>query len=125
MFGVVAATSPALYIASAAAAGSRAAPNLAAMVRAFGVALGAFGIALAGLVLPTAFLALSSLSAGTTISVTTAAIIGAALIGQRRLAAELVSAGMPRTGGTTLVFLGWSVATLGIAAACGSSSHTR
>jgi len=116
VFGVVAATSPALYIASAAAAGSHAAPSLSAMMRAFGVALGAFGIALAGLVLPTAFLALSSLSRDTTLVVTTAAIIGAAIIGQRRLAAELVGAGMPRTAGTTLVFLGWSVATLGIAA---------
>ena len=57
VFGVVAATGPALYIATAAAGN---APPLAAVIRAFGVALGAFGLALAGLLLPAAFLSLSS-----------------------------------------------------------------
>jgi hypothetical protein len=114
-FGVIAATSPALYIGTAAVAGAQAAPSLAAMVRAFGVALGAFGVALAGLVLPAAFLALSSVSLTTTIAVTTGAVVAAAVVAQRRLGAELLAAGMPRTLGTSVVFIGWSLATLGIA----------
>jgi hypothetical protein len=114
-YGVLAATSPALYIGTAAAAGARAAPSLIAMVRAIGTALGAFGVALAGLVLPTAFLAVSSVSATTTIAVTTATVLAAGMIAQRRLAAELTAVGMPRTLGTALVFFGWSAATLGIA----------
>jgi hypothetical protein len=84
------------------------------MLRAFGVALGGFGIALAGLVLPAAFLALSSRSPATTIAVTSAAILGAAFLGMRRLAAELVG-DRPSGPVRSLVFLGWAVATLGIA----------
>src|SRR5450432_1054295 len=57
VFGVIIATGPALYIATAAAG---TAPPLAAMARAFGLAIGAFGVVLAGIVLPTAFLSLSS-----------------------------------------------------------------
>src|SRR5215468_7674269 len=55
-FGVVGVTSPALYIATAA---SGDAPTLAQMARAMTVALAAFGVALAGLILPAAFLSLS------------------------------------------------------------------
>jgi hypothetical protein len=118
VFGVVAATGPALYIATAAAGH---APPLAAVVRAFGTALGAFGIALAGLILPAAFVALSSVSPATTIGAATCAIGGAAYLGLCRLASEL------RPGGTgdeaplraplvgTLVFVAWAVATAAIA----------
>src|SRR5262249_26282460 len=62
MFGVVAATCPALYIAIAATAGatSRESPTLSGVMRSLGVALCAFGVALAGLVLPALFLSLSS-----------------------------------------------------------------
>ena len=86
VFGVIAATAPALYIATAAAGQ---APPLAAVVRAFGVALGAFGIALAGLILPAAFASLSSLEPRTTIAVTSAVIAAAGGLGLRRLASEL------------------------------------
>src|SRR5215813_14048582 len=82
VFGVVAVTAPALYIATAAAGQ---APPLAQVMRAFGVALGAFGIALAGLILPAAFAALSSVSPGTAATVATAAIAAAGLLGLRRL----------------------------------------
>ena len=108
VFGVVAATGPALYIASAAAGN---APPLAAVVKAFGVALGAFGIALAGLILPAAFLALSSVSATTTIVAASAAIAGAGYLGFRRLAGEL---GVRAPLGTA-VFAVWAIATMGIA----------
>src|SRR5437870_3657267 len=57
VLGVAAATSPALYIAIAATGD---APPLARVARAFAIALGAFGVALAGLILPAAFLSLSS-----------------------------------------------------------------
>jgi hypothetical protein len=111
VFGVTAATSPALYIASA-ATGS--APPLSAVVRAFGVAIGAFGIALAGLLLPVAFLALSSVSGTTTLVVTSAAIGGAGFIGFRRLAHELRSVRAASFAGE-VVFVIWSLATCGIA----------
>jgi hypothetical protein len=117
VFGVVAATAPALYIATAAAGH---APPLAAMVRAFGVALGAFGIALAGLVLPAAFAALSSVSPGTAIAAATAAIAAAGLLGLRRLAGEL-AAGRPGGGAARrslaggVVFLIWAGSALAIA----------
>jgi hypothetical protein len=109
VFGVVAATAPALYIATAAAGH---APRLSVAARAFGVALGAFGIALAGLILPAAFLAMSSVSAMTTIVATTGALAGAAHLGLRRLAREL-DVGATVVG--VLVFVTWSVATAGIA----------
>ncbi len=109
VFGVVAATAPALYIATAAAGH---APRLSVAARAFGVALGAFGIALAGLILPAAFLAMSSVSATTTIVATTAALAAAGYLGLRRLARELdISA----TVLGLLVFVTWSAATAGIA----------
>ena len=114
VFGVVAATAPALYIATAAAGH---APPLAAMARAFGVALGAFGIALAGLVLPAAFAALSSVSPGTAIAAATAAIAAAGLLGLRRLASEL-AAGRPGAGRSLAggaVFLIWAASALAIA----------
>src|SRR5262245_22956652 len=57
-FGVLAATSPALYIAIAATGD---APPAGRVARALMIGLGAFGIALAGLVMPAAFLALSSI----------------------------------------------------------------
>ncbi|MBA3464520.1 MAG: hypothetical protein H0T46_31605 [Deltaproteobacteria bacterium] len=111
VFGVVAATAPALYIATAAAG---TAPSLATVVRAFGVAIGAFGIALAGLLLPAAFLSLSSTSPSTTFVVATAALGGAGLLALRRLGKELAPARVTSlTSGT--VFLVWSAATLGIA----------
>ncbi|MBA3452517.1 MAG: hypothetical protein H0T42_05400 [Deltaproteobacteria bacterium] len=121
VFGVVAATSPALYIATAV---TGAAPPLGAVVRAFSVALGAFGIALAGLLLPAAFLALSSTDPLMTFLAATAAVGAAAFLGLRRLAHELVSAGKePYPGATDIkpsltsstVFFVWSAATIGIA----------
>jgi hypothetical protein len=116
VFGVVAATGPALYIATAAAGN---APPLAAVIRAFGVALGAFGLALGGLVLPAAFLALSSVSSATTIAATTGTVAGAGYLGLRRLASEL-KAGSPDAGISPsliggMVFLVWAVATAAIA----------
>src|SRR5512140_2328787 len=86
VFGVVAATGPALYIATAAAGN---APPLAAVIRAFGVALGAFGLALAGLLLPAAFLSLSSVSVATTLTATSGTVAIAGYLGLRRLATEL------------------------------------
>ncbi|HEX3483229.1 MAG TPA: hypothetical protein VHT91_49800 [Kofleriaceae bacterium] len=114
VFGVIAATAPALYIATAAAGH---APPLAAMARAFGVALGGFGIALAGLILPAAFAALSSVSTGTAIAAATAAIAAAGLLGLRRLASEL-AAGRPGAGRSLAggaVFLIWAASALAIA----------
>jgi hypothetical protein len=118
VFGVVAATAPALYIASAAAGH---APPLAAVVRAFGVALGAFGLALAGLILPAAFVSLSSVSPQTTIAVATAAIAAAGLLGLVRLASEL-RAGMAAAAaapwsslGSSAVFVIWAGAIATIA----------
>ena len=113
VFGVVAATAPALYIASAA---TGAAPSVAAVARAVITALGAFGVALAGLVLPTAFLSLSSLTGTTTLVVTTAALGGAGLLAMRRLASELRRGAAPRGLAPSVVFAVWSIATLGIAA---------
>jgi hypothetical protein len=117
VFGVVAATGPALYIATAAAGN---APPLAAVVRAFGIALGAFGIALAGLILPAAFVAVSSVSAATTIAAASGAVAIAGTLGLRRLASELKAAGrLDVTAGASLiggiVFLVWAVATATIA----------
>jgi hypothetical protein len=117
VFGVVAATGPALYIATAAAGN---APPLAAVIRAFGTALGAFGVALAGLILPAAFVAVSSISAGTTIAAASAAIGGAGYLGLRRLAGELKTSapGEPAIGASLVggaVFVIWAVATAAIA----------
>src|SRR3954471_16920723 len=130
VFGVVAATAPALYIATAAAGQ---APPLAAMVRAFGVALGAFGVALAGLILPAAFAALSSVSSATAIAAPSAAIAAAGLLALRRLASELAAgrpgaappgprpAGFPglacaaRPVAGAAVFLVWAISTGAIA----------
>jgi hypothetical protein len=122
VFGVVAATSPALYIASAA---TGTAPPLASVVRAFATALGAFGIALAGLLLPAAFLSLSTLDTFMTFAAASAAIGAAAFLGLRRLARELASgtpdASFPHATvfkpslGSSTVFFVWSVATVGIA----------
>ena len=75
VFGVIAATAPALYIATAAAGQ---APPLAVVVRAFGIALGAFGIALAGLILPAAFASLSSLARGAVFLVWAASVVAIA-----------------------------------------------
>ncbi len=112
VFGVVAATAPALYIATATAG---TAPSLAAVVRALGIALGAFGVALAGLLLPAAFLSLSSVSPSTTFVVATAALGGAGLLALRRLARELDPRAMRPSLTSGVVFLVWSAATLGIA----------
>jgi len=110
VFGVLAATSPALYIATAALG---VAPPLAKVARAFVLALAAFGIALAGLVLPAAFLSLSSLTPATTIAVVTGALGGAAVLAFRRLARELATPEGSLT--SSIVFLVWSAATIGIA----------
>lgn len=114
VFGVVAATAPALYIATATTGH---APPLAAMARAFGTALGAFGIALAGLILPAAFAALSSVSPGTAIAASTAAIAAAGLLGLRRLASELAAGcpGQRRSLAGGAVFLIWAASALAIA----------
>jgi hypothetical protein len=108
VFGVLAATCPALYIATAVTGD---APPVPAMARALATALAAFGIALAGLVLPTAFLSLSSLEDSTTRAACTIALAGAALVACRRLAGELDL----RTLRAISVFTVWVVATLVIA----------
>lgn len=114
VFGVLAATSPALYIAIAAVG---AAPPIGRVAHALVTALGAFGIALAGLLLPAAFLSLSSLSVDTTIAVTSSALVAAGAIGLRRLGRALVSPAQLRmAAGAGLMFAAWALATLGIAA---------
>lgn len=115
VFGVVAATGPALYIATAAAGN---APPLAAVIRAFGIALGAFGIALAGLILPAAFMSLSSVAPETTIAAASGAVAIAGYLGLRRLASELRPAGeVAQTASLIggIVFLVWAIATAAIA----------
>jgi hypothetical protein len=111
VFGVVAATAPALYIATAA---TGAAPPVARVVKALVTALGAFGIALVGLVLPAAFLSLSSVAIGTTVVITTGALAVAGILGLRRLAGEL-GLGWNRML-ASCVYGMWSLAVLGIAA---------
>lgn len=114
VFGVIGATSPALYIALAAVG---AAPPIGRVARAIVTSLGAFGVALAGLLLPAAFLSLSSLSAATTVVVTSAALVGAAVIGMQRLDRELARPEeLQRTSTAQLLYGVWAVATLGIAA---------
>lgn len=108
VFGIAAATCPALYIAIAATKGG---PTLAEVARALATACGAFGIALAGLILPALFLSLSSTSELTTVAVCSAVLGGAALIAMIRLVIEL----SPRTFGAAVVWFAWSLATLGIA----------
>jgi hypothetical protein len=107
--GVVVATGPALYIVSAAIG---AAPPLAAMARAFGVALRAFGVVLCGLVLPVTFVSLSATEPGTAVVACSAAIAAAALCALVRLSREL----QPATALAQLIYAGWAIATLGIAA---------
>ncbi|MBX3159245.1 MAG: hypothetical protein KF773_24970 [Deltaproteobacteria bacterium] len=109
VFGVIAATAPALYIATAVAGD---APPLSAVARAIGVALCAFGIALAGLVLPVTFLSLSSVTDLTTIAACTAALGAAAVIAVMRLAREL----QLRTIAANALFAVWAIAMLGISA---------
>lgn len=109
VFGVLAATSPALYIAIAATGD---APPAGRVARALMVGLGAFGIALAGLVLPAAFLSLSSVSPETTVAVTSLALGGAAVLGLQRLSRELAT----RSPAASVIFVVWAAATLGIAA---------
>jgi|GEM_PF-2173764 len=112
-FGVVGVTSPALYIATAV---SGDAPTLAQMARSLRVSLGAFGIALAGLILPAAFLSLSSIENMTTVGVVTVALAGAAVLALVRLAVEL-GREKPTTSLLRLfVFGAWTIATIGIAA---------
>ena len=108
VFGVLAATSPALYIAIAATGD---APPIGRVIRAVVVGLGAFGIALAGLVMPAVFLSLSSVTQATTVAVSSLALGGAALLGCRRLAMELA----PRSLAAFTVIGVWALATLGIA----------
>jgi hypothetical protein len=109
VFGVVAATAPALYIATAVAGD---APPLSAMARAIGVALCAFGIALAGLVLPVAFLSLSSVDKTTTILACTISLGSAAVHAMMRLARELEL----RSLLSNLLYGVWAIAVLGISA---------
>lgn len=108
VLGVIAATSPALYIALAA---TGEAPRVPAVARAIVVGLAAFGVALAGFVLPATFLALTSITHATPVAMATAALGGAALLGMRRLAREL---GLESLS-AWLVFVVWASATLGIA----------
>lgn len=109
VFGVLAATSPALYIAIAATGD---APPASRVAHALMIGLGAFGIALAGLVVPAAFLSLSSISPATTVAMTSLALGAAALLGFRRLASELAT----RSAAGLIVFGVWAFATVGIAA---------
>lgn len=109
VFGVVVATAPALYIAIAVTGDS---PPLAAVARAIGVALCAFGIALAGLVLPAAFLSLSSASPIASTFACTTALGAAALLAVTRLTRELEL----RTIGARILFAVWAIALLGISA---------
>jgi len=108
VLGVIAATSPALYIALAA---TGEAPRVPAVARAIAVVLAAFGIALCGFVLPATFLALTSITDATPIAMATIALGGAALLGMRRLSRELALSSLS----AWLVFAVWSIATLGIA----------
>jgi len=109
LFGVVAATAPALYIALAA---TNCAPPIGRVVCAFATSFAAFGVALAGLLLPTAFLSLSSISQTTTFVVTTGALGVAGVLGMRRLARELAP---ERPFLANVVFVIWAIATIGIA----------
>jgi hypothetical protein len=106
--GVAAITSPALYIALAATGD---APPLAVVARAVAMALAAFGIALAGLLLPTAFLSLSAVSPWTSVYVVSAALGTAALIALVRLGSELNVRGVAARG----VLIIWAVSTVGVA----------
>jgi len=108
VLGVIAATSPALYIALAA---TGEAPRVPAVARAIAVALAAFGIALTGFVLPATFLSLTAVTDPTPIVLATIALGGAAVLGMRRLARELALSSLS----SWLVFSVWSIATLGIA----------
>jgi hypothetical protein len=110
-FGVLAVTSPALYIATAAVG---AAPPLAQMVRALATALAAFGIALAGLMLPAMFLAWSSIDPMTTVVIASGALVIASTLAARRFATELAS-GRSHSAARSAVFAGWTFATLGLA----------
>lgn len=110
VFGVTAATAPALYIALAATGD---APPIAKVVRAFGVAFAAFGVALAGLILPAAFIAASSIDAQTTYIVTSATLAVASVLGFLRLAREMASP--DRSLAASIVFFVWAAATAGIA----------
>jgi len=109
VFGVLAATSPALYIAIAATGD---APPIGRVAHAVVIGVGAFGIALAGLAMPAVFLSLSSVANLTAVVVSSLALGAAALLGCRRLALELA----PRSLAAGIVIFVWSLATLGIAA---------
>jgi hypothetical protein len=108
VFGVIAATCPALYIGIAA---TKEAPSLAGVMRALGTSLSAFGVALAGLVLPALFLSLSSVSPLTTFVVCSCVLGLAGVLAMIRMASELA----PRTLLGGLVCFVWAAATLGIA----------
>jgi hypothetical protein len=108
VFGIAAATCPALYIAIAATKGG---PTLHGVLRALGTAFGAFGLALASLVLPALFLSLSSTSELTTVVVCSTVLGGAAVIAMLRLIIEI----NPRTFSGGVVCFAWAAATLGIA----------
>jgi len=109
VFGVAAATAPALYIAIAT---TKQSASLSRVARSFGAALGAFGIVLAGLVLPALFLSLTSVSPMTTVVVCSCTLAAAGVLAMVRLAIELA----PKTFAGGLVYVMWAVATLGIAA---------
>ena len=109
LFGVIAATAPALYIGLAATGD---APPISKVVRSFGIAFAAFGVALAGLILPAAFLAASSTSPTTTYVVATAVLGVAGTLALLRLARELAS---PDRGlMASLVYFIWAASTAGI-----------
>lgn len=110
LFGTIAATAPALYIALAA---TGAAPGLRDTARAFGAGFAAFGVVLAGLLLPAVFLAASSVSPVTAYAVASAALAAAGLLALLRLARELATPDRPVLA--SVVFFVWAAATAGIA----------
>jgi hypothetical protein len=113
---VIAMTAPALYIATTVVGG---APSPRALGRAIASALGGFGFALAGSILPVAFVSLSSLEISTTLVATTAALAAAALMGFARLRVELRAVRANETPRASFaswcVLIVWGVATAGIA----------
>jgi hypothetical protein len=106
--GAIAATTPALYIALAVSGEPR---TVARAVVALAVALAAFGVALAGVVLPSAFLVASSLGTKPALLLTSAALAGAAFLALRRLGMELE---LRRTGARAVFWI-WGAASLAIA----------
>jgi hypothetical protein len=116
MLGVAAVTTPALYIATAA---TGAAPSARAMAAAVGGALGATGIGLLGLVAPLVFLVATTTTVGSGVALVSLAIAGATMIGLIALHGTLfppVAIGASRPWLQQLLFVGWAVVAMIIAA---------